>query len=91
MTEKGSNAEAAFTLEEKVHHSKEIIKEALERFGNNLVLAWTGGKDSTTMLWLYKQVCDSMGKPLPKCIFINEGDLIKVDTTKGSYMERVKE
>jgi len=62
-------------LEEKVNYSKSIIREALGKFGNNLVLAWTGGKDSTMMLWLYKQTYAEMDKPLPKCIFINEGDV----------------
>lgn len=62
-------------LNEKIVYSKKVIREAVERFGDNLVLAWTGGKDSTTMLWLYKETCSEMGKPLPKCIFINEGDV----------------
>ncbi len=62
-------------VEDRINRSKEIIREALKRFGDRLVIAWTGGKDSTTMLWLYKQVCNEMGVPLPSCIFINEGDV----------------
>ena len=62
-------------IEDKVSHAKMIIREALDKFGRDLVIAWTGGKDSTTMLWLYKEACAEMGIPLPRCIFINEGDV----------------
>ena len=42
-------------LHEKIEKSKEVIKESLKRFAHNeLCLAWTGGKDSTTMLWLWR-------------------------------------
>jgi len=62
------------SLEEKINKSKEIIREALGRFpGNDLYVAWTGGKDSTTMLWLYRQGCEDMGQPLPRAMFIDEG------------------
>jgi phosphoadenosine phosphosulfate reductase len=66
---------SASNLKTKIDYSKKIIKEAVEKFGDRLVLAWTGGKDSTTMLWLYKETCNELQKPLPKCIFINEGDV----------------
>ncbi len=65
----------ALNIEGKISHSKTIIREALGKFGKKLVVAWTGGKDSTTMLWLYREVCSEMGIPLPSCIFINEGDV----------------
>ncbi len=64
----------SLTLEEKIQQSKKIIREALEKYPHNeLCLAWTGGKDSTTMLWLYRQVCRELEKPLPKAMFIDEG------------------
>jgi phosphoadenosine phosphosulfate reductase len=44
------------SLETKVAKSKEILKEALRRFGNQMALAWTGGKDSTTMLHLLREL-----------------------------------
>jgi hypothetical protein len=34
------------TLEEKVAKSKSVIQEALDRYGDKMALAWTGGKDS---------------------------------------------
>lgn len=62
------------SLEEKIDHSKKIIKEAIDRFGvENLALAWTGGKDSTTMTWLFRESCKELGVQMPKCMFIDEG------------------
>lgn len=62
-------------LEQKERESKIVIKEAIERFGiDKLVIAWTGGKDSTTMLWLYKEVSKELSIQLPPSIFIDEGD-----------------
>ncbi|MEW6003370.1 MAG: phosphoadenosine phosphosulfate reductase family protein [Nitrospirota bacterium] len=75
MTEKGKKEMSSRGLEEKINFSKNIIREAIERFNDRLVIAWTGGKDSTTMLWLYKTTCAESGKPLPRCLFINEGDV----------------
>jgi phosphoadenosine phosphosulfate reductase len=66
------------SLEEKINTSKEIIREALQKFpGNDLYVAWTGGKDSTTMLWLYGQVCEELGRPLPPAMFIDEGHVFE--------------
>lgn len=72
-------------LEEKISHSKNVIKEAIVRFGRDkLVVAWTGGKDSTTMLWLYREVSNELSIELPRCIFIDEGDIF------DEIMEHVK-
>jgi len=61
-------------LHKRIHLSKETIREALEKFGKQLAIAWTGGKDSTSMLWLYRAVCLELAVPLPTCMFIDEGD-----------------
>ncbi len=62
------------TLDGKIEQSKRIIKQALERFSRDeLCLAWTGGKDSTTMLWLYREVLKELGGSIPKAMFIDEG------------------
>ena len=54
------------SLTEKIEHAKSVIAEGLERFSQDaLYVAWTGGKDSTTMLWLYREACRALGKPLP--------------------------
>lgn len=65
-------------LDEKVELSKSIIKQALERFSRDeFCLAWTGGKDSTTMLWLYREVLKESGQSLPRAIFIDEGHVFE--------------
>lgn len=63
-------------IDQKVERSKSIIREAVDRFGiENMAIAITGGKDSTTNLWIFKQVCDETGIKLPVCMFIDEGDV----------------
>jgi hypothetical protein len=37
-------------LNEKITDSIKTITEALDRFGKDMVLAWTRGKDTITML-----------------------------------------
>ena len=80
-----------FTLEEKIAKSKEIIKSALEEFSRDeIYLAWTGGKDSTTMLWLYREACKDLGKTMPRAMFIDEGHvfeeiLVVVDEIKSKW------
>ncbi len=43
-------------LNEKVAKSKEVLKEALERFQDKIALAWSGGKDSTTTLHILREL-----------------------------------
>jgi len=63
-------------IDEKREKSKSVIREAIKRFSiEAMAVAITGGKDSTTNLWLFKQVCDDMGIKLPACMFIDEGDV----------------
>ena len=79
------------TLEQKIEHSKNIIRDAFIRFSHDeLYLAWTGGKDSTTMLWLYREVCNELGTPVPKAMFIDEGHVFEeilklVDQVKNEW------
>ncbi len=61
-------------LDEKMSHSKKIITEALQKYGSeNMAIAWTGGKDSTIMVWHYREACKELGLTMPKCMFIDEG------------------
>jgi phosphoadenosine phosphosulfate reductase len=63
-------------IDQKVGRSKSVIRETINRFSiENMAIAITGGKDSTTNLWIFKQVCDGMGVKLPVCMFIDEGDI----------------
>ena len=86
-------------LEDKITHSKKIIKKALARFERDeIYIAWTGGKDSTTMVWLYLQSCRESGVALPRAMFIDEGHVFeeilelvnKVKTEWGIEVEFVK-
>jgi phosphoadenosine phosphosulfate reductase len=66
----------SLSLAEKIDYSKEIIKHALGTYWtDDIWLAWTGGKDSTTMLWLFRKVCRELGQPLPRALFIDDGDV----------------
>ncbi len=65
-------------IDEKIEQSKNVIREALEKFGSDkLTIAWTGGKDSTTMVWLFRQVCIELSVPMPRCMFIDEGHVFE--------------
>ncbi|MBI4698895.1 MAG: phosphoadenosine phosphosulfate reductase family protein [Nitrospirae bacterium] len=62
------------SIDAKVAQSKKIIKEAINNFGaDKMAVAWTGGKDSTTMVWLFKEACKDMKVKIPRCMFIDEG------------------
>ena len=61
-------------LEEKTHKSNQVIREAYGRFPlDRMAVAWTGGKDSTLLLWLVRQYALGEDLPLPQLMFINEG------------------
>ena len=78
-------------LEQKIEQSNKIIEEALSKFSSTqLYLAWTGGKDSTVMLWLYREVCKKLKVPMPKAMFIDEGSVFEeilelVNRIKGEW------
>ena len=81
----------SLSLEEKIEYSKKIIKESLVRYSSDeLYIAWTGGKDSTTMLWLFIESCKELNATLPKAMFIDEGSVFDeifafVDTVKEKW------
>ena len=78
MDQKERDRLQSSSLELKIRHAKEIIKEALTRFAaKELFVAWTGGKDSTTMLWLYKETCKDLGLKIPGAMFIDEGHVFE--------------
>ncbi|MCK4353753.1 MAG: phosphoadenosine phosphosulfate reductase family protein [Dehalococcoidia bacterium] len=60
---------------ELVGKSKEVIREAFKKFNPaDIAITWTGGKDSTTNLWIIRQVCAEDNIDLPKVMTIDEGD-----------------
>ncbi len=64
------------SIEHKIALSQWIIKQAYQLFDHKKIcLAWTGGKDSTLILWLTLQVVKKEGYSLPHIMFINEGQV----------------
>lgn len=65
-------------LDNKVEDSKKVIRQAYQRYNpNNMALAWTGGKDSTLLLWLVREVCKEAKWKVPRCFTIDEGDMFQ--------------
>lgn len=61
-------------LEQKAARSAEILGELLKRFGpESVAVAWTGGKDSTVALRLWKNCLDRLGKGPLKAISVDTG------------------
>lgn len=76
-------------LDQKTAISKDIIRQALRRFDlNRLVIAWTGGKDSTLVLWLVREVCKEEHNPAPLLMFINEGYVFEEVLEFKVHMEK---
>jgi len=89
METKPKDALKNLALAAKIEKSKKVIQEALTKYPDNeLCLAWTGGKDSTTMLWLYREVCKDIGIPIPRTMFIDEGHVFEEIT---EFVNKVKE
>ena len=64
------------SVEEKAAKVKEVVKEAIEHYGpEKTVVAWTGGKDSTLIVYFVREICDELGIKPPKMMFIDEGSL----------------
>ena len=65
-------------LAKKRADAKRTIREAFERYPlDRLAVAWTGGKDSTLVLFLVREVCLEDGVPLPRAFCIDEGDVFE--------------
>ncbi len=58
------------TLDAKLEQAVAVTKEGLETYENPAIL-WTGGKDSTLVLYLLNEVAEEFGFDLPPAIFID--------------------
>jgi phosphoadenosine phosphosulfate reductase len=59
----------------KIEKSKEIFRQAFEGFSpEETRLIWSGGKDSTLVLWICRQLCQEENLKIPKAFTIDEGD-----------------
>lgn len=79
-------------LEDKVAKSKEVFKDAFKRFDPaDTRLIWSGGKDSTLVLWICLQYCKENKKPMPTCFTIDEGDAFEeIDNILKTYTKEWK-
>lgn len=60
---------------ELIEKSKQVVRETFKKFDPaKCAITWTGGKDSTTNLWIIGQVCVEENIDLPQVITIDEGD-----------------
>ena len=84
------------SLTEKITQAQLFIAWVFEQYSvEETAVAWTGGKDSTLLLWLVKKVCEDKKIPLPTCLFIDEGDVFEeirsfVDELTQSWGLRVE-
>lgn len=63
-------------LQKKIDDSKKLVRDAFDKYAiDDLAIAWTGGKDSTLVLWIIREVCLEDGKKIPRCFNIDEGDM----------------
>ncbi len=80
----------SISIDDKIALSQSVMTQAIQRYGHqNVVLAWTGGKDSTLILWMLRQALKKNKTPFPDVMFINEGhvfeeiiDFVKIITKK---------
>jgi phosphoadenosine phosphosulfate reductase len=62
-------------LNKKIADAKKVIRETLDRFKpEEVAITWTGGKDSTMVLWLFRQVCEEDAVDIPVVFSIDEFD-----------------
>ncbi len=77
------------TLEEKIREAKEIIKAELERYGT-IAVAWSGGKDSTTVLLL---ALEALREAQGKLVVIHNDTLVENPTVRfhcDMFIEELK-
>jgi phosphoadenosine phosphosulfate reductase len=58
------------TIEAKIEKAIEVTREGLEQYDNPAVM-WTGGKDSTLVLYFIKEVAERFDLEVPPAVFID--------------------
>ncbi|WP_435360833.1 phosphoadenosine phosphosulfate reductase family protein [Haloarchaeobius sp. DFWS5] len=72
------------TLDDRLAQARAVVETALDAYDAPVVL-WTGGKDSTLLLWLVRQVATERGVPTPPVVFIDHFDHF---TAEAAFVER---
>ncbi|WEL20066.1 phosphoadenosine phosphosulfate reductase family protein [Candidatus Nanohalococcus occultus] len=61
-------------IKAKIRAGEEVVKQALEENETDeVVIGFTGGKDSTLTAWLVKRVCEKEGFEKPRFMFVDHG------------------
>lgn len=62
-------------LENYVHIATNIVREAYRQYDpKDIRLVWSGHKDSTLVLWIWKNACEKYNLQMPKAVTLHEGD-----------------
>lgn len=77
-------------LEEKIQKSKDIYKEAFDKFDiRDIRLIWSGGKDSTLATWICRQYCQENNIEMPIAFTIDEFDTFdEIDNFLHKYAKQ---
>lgn len=59
-------------LEEKINKARQVIRDAAEKYREELFVAWTGGKDSTVLLSLVREEFNGQ---VPMAVFFNDSTM----------------
>lgn len=65
-------ARDGLSVDAKDRIARTVAEDALTQFERPVVM-WTGGKDSTLMLWFVRSVAQEQGVPCPPLLFIDHG------------------
>ncbi|WP_336361157.1 phosphoadenosine phosphosulfate reductase family protein [Haladaptatus sp. ZSTT2] len=66
----GENPEDYPSIEHKIEKAIEVTKKGLEEYENPAIM-WTGGKDSTLVLYFVKEVAERFDLDMPPAVFID--------------------
>ncbi|WP_435317667.1 phosphoadenosine phosphosulfate reductase family protein [Haloarchaeobius sp. TZWSO28] len=66
----GETAEDYPTVEARLDRARGVVETALASY-ERPAICWTGGKDSTLLLWLVRQVAAERDLPVPPVVFID--------------------
>ncbi len=68
----GPQALNALSMEDKLRTAGDFMAHVIRTATGPIVLCWTGGKDSTLILWFTRKACLEQGLPMPSLLFIDE-------------------
>ena len=67
---KGQSAEDYHDLEHKLEKSIQVVSDGLEQYESPAIM-WTGGKDSTLLLYVIREVARERGEEVPPVVFLD--------------------